>query len=766
MRKTSLSGFWKRIKGLSRLQAVLLLSLPALSAGFLFCLPKDIFKDTCYSTVVTDRNGELLGARTASDGQWRFPPSDTVPEKFRTALVEFEDRWFAFHPGVNPVAIARAAVGNIKAGRITSGGSTVTMQVIRMSRRAERTVGQKLIEAILATRLELGYSKDEILALYASHAPFGGNVVGLEAASWRYFGHPPQELSWGEAATLAVLPNAPAEIHPGKNRQRLLEKRNRLLGTLYERGRIDSLDWVLACDEPLPDRPVPLPQEAHHLTEYYWKTSPGKRVRTTIDINLQRKVQAIVDQWNDELLRMDIRDLAAVVQNVATGETLAYVGNANPSRKRPGGEVDIVRSPRSTGSILKPILYCAMLQEGEILPNTLLPDIPVNLNGFSPQNFNRQFNGAVPADEALSRSLNVPSVHILRQFGVPKFLDVLRRCGMATLRKSASHYGLSLILGGAEGTLGDITSIYSNMSASYQCTDTLNSKRLQGFPLNDKCALWWTFDALKEVNRPDEIDWKLISSVKKVAWKTGTSYGFRDAWAVGVTPDYAVGVWAGNAQGQGVPGLTGARTAGPVMFDIFNLLPSNEYDRAYSRNGWFKEPAYGDYIEAEVCRESGHLKSVSCERTDTLRLPRKAIKSKPCPYHKTIKGQRRFILPPSMEWYYRQHHPEYSVTALGDGVDGEPTMEFIYPESGAVIYIPRQLDGSIKGITFNLAHRNPGATVFWHLDNEYVGQTTMIHQITLTPSIGRHTVTAVDESGDSVSAAFTIEENETTLKAF
>lgn len=734
----------------------------ALLTAYLFCLPGDIFKNTCYSTVVTDRGGELLGARIASDGQWRFPPSDSVPRKFQTALIEFEDRWFAFHNGVNPVAIARAAVGNIRAGRVTSGGSTITMQVIRMSRGKERTIGQKLVEAILATRLELRYDKKEILALYASHAPFGGNVVGLEAASWRYFGRPPEELSWGEAATLAVLPNAPAEIHPGKNRERLLEKRNRLLKTLFDRGHLDSLDLALAYDEPLPTEPVALPQEARHLTEYYWKTSPGKRIRTTIDINLQRQVNAVADQWNDELAQSGISDLAAIVKDVRTGETLAYVGNANSGRKRPGGEVDIIRSPRSTGSILKPILYCALLQEGEMLPRTLIPDVPINLNGFSPQNFNRQFNGAVPASEALSRSLNVPSVIMLKKFGVPRFLDLLRACGMTTLRKSASHYGLSLILGGAEGTLGDITDIYAKMSLAYQTADTSDGGRdntTNGFRLTDKCALWWTFDALKEVNRPDEMDWRLVTSVKKVAWKTGTSYGFRDAWAVGVTPDYAVGVWAGNAQGQGVPGLVGARAAGPVMFDIFNLLPTKEYDREYSRNGWFKEPAYGDYITAEVCSESGYLKGVDCGRADTLMLPRKAIKSEPCPYHKVINGEKVFVLPPSMEWYYRQHHPEYS-PAPPQGSDWtEPPMEFIYPENGAVILIPRQLDGSVQGITFNLAHRDPAATIYWHLDNEYLGQTSLIHQMSITPSPGKHTVTVVDGQGNTISVGFTIAEN-------
>lgn len=753
-----LSKLAGKLKRITKRQAIIMICLPLL-IGYIFCLPKDIFEGTTYSTVVTDRNGELLGARIARDGQWRFPPSDTVPQKFQTAIVQFEDRWFNLHPGVNPVSILRAAVGNMKAGQVTSGGSTITMQVIRMSRGRERNLGQKIIEAILATRLELRCSKEEILGMYASHAPFGGNVVGLEAASWRYFGRPPDELTWGEAATLAVLPNAPAEIHPGKNRTRLLEKRNRLLATLYKRGSLDSLDYALACDEPLPTEPLALPQDAHHLTEYYWKTSPGKRIRTTIDIHLQRHVQEIADQWNNDFTSNGANDLAAIVEDVHTGEVLAYIGNANPQRKRPGSEVDIIQSPRSTGSILKPVLYCAALQEGEILPNTLLPDVPINLNGFSPQNFNRQFNGAVPASEALARSLNVPSVHMLRKFGVPKFLGTLRRCGMSTLKESASHYGLSLILGGAEGTLGEVTSLYTKMSESYQRPDTLHNgkgDRLQGFPLNDKCALWWTFDALKEVNRPDEIDWRLIRSVRKVAWKTGTSYGFRDAWAVGVTADHAVGVWVGNAQGQGVPGLTGARTAGPVMFDIFNLLPSTNSDNEYSRNGWFKEPVYGDYITAEVCHESGCLKNANCSHLDTLILPRKAVRSEACPYHKMIDGEAVFVLPPSMEWYYKQHHPEYSPVLARNKVNGDTPMGFIYPENGADIYIPRQLDGSIKGITFNLAHRNPMATVFWHLDNEYVGETQLIHQMTLTPSPGKHTVTVVDESGNMLSVGFTI----------
>ena len=729
---------------------ILFFTLGVLVIAYLFCLPRNIFKDVRYCTVVLDRSGELLGARIASDGQWRFPPSDTIPQKYKTALIQFEDKYFKWHPGVNPVAIFRAAIRNLKAGHITSGGSTITMQVVRMSRNKKRNIRQKIIEAVLATRLELRYSKDKILALYASHAPFGGHVVGLEAAAWRYFGRPANELSWGEAATLAVLPNSPSIVHPGKNRDVLLNKRNRLLKALSEAGKIDAATCKAACEEPLPGAPLPLPDHASHLVEWYYKNDGGKTVTTDIDIRLQQKAEKILDRRNNELTAIGIKDLAAIVFDVHTGEPIVYCGNANPQDGRYGSRVDIVRSPRSTGSILKPLLYCALLQEGQILPHSLVQDTPINVNGFSPQNYDMNFNGAVPASQALARSLNVPAVHMLRKFGVQKFLNILKSSGMTTLDRDADNYGLSLILGGAEGTLFDITSIYATLSRVYQ------SENKQTYPLNDRMSLWYTFDALKDVNRPDEIDWRLISSVKKVAWKTGTSFGFRDAWAVGVTPDFAVGVWAGNANGEGMPGLTGAGTAGPVMFEIFNMLPNKGNSGKYAGGSWFKEPLYGEYIQAEVCRESGYLKGPACENIDTLAVPPTAEKSETCPYHSYINGKSVFLLPPAMEWYYRRLHPEYK-PEISD--NQETVMEFIYPGKGSRIYIPRQLDGKVAGIVFNLAHRDPDAVVFWHLDNSYLGQTKFMHQMTLSPSVGKHTITVVDEKGNTLSIGFEIMSN-------
>ncbi len=741
---------------------------------YIFCLPRKLF-DVPYSTVVTDRNGELLGARIAQDGQWRFPHRKDVPDKLKTCIIEFEDNYFNYHWGVNPLAIGRAMIQNVKEKRIVSGGSTITMQTIRLSRNRKRTWGEKIIEMILATRLEFRYSKNEILALYVSHAPFGGNVVGLDAAAWRYFGHEAEDLSWAEAATLAVLPNAPSIIHLSKSRGTLLKKRNNLLKRLYENEIIDELTYELALSEELPGEPLALPQIAPHLVSHFYGTRKGENSQTTIDKSIQTQVEDLLARWNNEFTRSDIRNLAAIVIDIRTNEVVAYCGNTRFNEAGTGNQVDIIRAPRSTGSILKPFLYYTMLQEGELLPNTLLPDVPLNINGFAPQNFNLQFEGAVPAGEAIARSLNIPSVNMLRQYSVPKFHIFLKQIGLTTLTRNSSHYGLSLILGGAEGTLWDVTSGYADMGRSLLGLNRTRTPLLMREAENPAelpqvfhpGAVWQTFQAIKEVNRPEEIDWRVIPSMQTIAWKTGTSYGFRDAWAVGVTPRYAVGVWVGNATGEGKPGLVGARTAGPVMFDIFNTLPSS---------AWFATP-YPEFIEAEVCALSGHLKSRFCEQTDTIFILPNGLRTAACPYHHqvnlTADGKQRvytdcigqeatmqqnwFTLPPVWEWYYKQHHPEYRTLPPfkpGCGEDTHVPMQFIYPQMNAQVYLPKQLDGSPGEITFELVHSNRNATVYWHLDDNYITSTEDFHNISLIPEKGRHSMTVVDNEGNTLSVSF------------
>lgn len=780
-------------KKLSITRKVMLGILTLLVIGYIFCLPGQLFH-VPYSTVVTDRNDELLGARIASDGQWRFPPRETTPEKIKQCLITFEDKHFYHHWGVNPLSVGRAIYQNTKHKRIVSGGSTLTMQTIRLARNESRTFGEKIVEMIWATRLEFRASKEEILSMYVSHAPFGGNVVGLDAAAWRYFGHSAEDLSWAESAMLAVLPNAPAMIHLSKGRKMLLSKRNRLLKQLLEKKIIDSSTYELAITEPLPDEPHPLPQIAPHLVSRFYKERNGQYTRSTIDRGMQTHIEDLAERWSNEFNRSDIRNLAILVIDIPTNQVIAYCGNVHFDRKQGSNQVDVIQAPRSTGSILKPFLYYAMLQEGSLLPDMLLPDIPININGFTPQNFSMQYEGAVPASEALARSLNIPAVTMLQRYGVPKFHNFLQQTGFKTITRSSSHYGLSLILGGAEATLWDVTNTYAQMGRSLiphpdsklsekkeagiimakgeekeEENETIQKSNQKNF-IWDKGAVWQTFDALKEVNRPEEIDWKSIPSMQTIAWKTGTSYGFRDAWAVGVTPRYAVGVWVGNATGEGKPGLVGAQTAGPVLFDIFNYLPASS---------WFERPT-GVFVDAEVCRQSGHLKGRFCEETDTILILPAGLRTDACPYHHliTLSADEKhrvyencanteptlqkswFTLPPVWEWYYKQHHPEYRPLPpfkAGCGEDTFQPMQFIYPPINAHIKLPKQLDGSRGFMTVELAHNDPNATLFWHLDDTYLTQTQDFHKISLQPAPGKHSLTAVDGEGNTVSTTFFIE---------
>lgn len=739
----------------------------AIAAGIIlllwfFCLPRDLFENTSYSTVVTDRNGELLGARVADDGQWRFPQCDTLPQKFVKALVEFEDRTFFKHCGVSVKALGRAMVQNIRNGHVVSGGSTISMQVIRLSRRKPRTIWQKIVEMFMATRLEARYTKEEILRLYSSHAPFGGNVVGIDAALWRYLGDNSAELSWAEAATLAVLQNAPSSIHLAKNRGLLLAKRNRLLARLNEKGDIDDDDYAFAIEEPLIGDPYPMPQYAPHLVEYYNHEAHGCRSVTRIDIGLQRRTEELLVGWSKELRLMGINDLSAVIVEVKSGEIVAYCGNSDMSFDREGKWVDIARSPRSSGSILKPLLYAAAIADGTILPHTLLPDVPTDFGGFAPKNFDGSYAGAKEANKALALSLNVPNVHLLKEFGIMNFAETLQRCGLESLTRPADEYGLSLVLGGAEVTLLDVVSCYAKMAACYQ-----DSTLYQDFPLRDRIALHYTFEAMREVTRPDQMDWRRVSSVQNIAWKTGTSYGSRDAWAVGLSPEYVVGVWVGNADGSGVADLTGARTAGPVMFDLFGLLPGC---------GWFQTPSAGDGAQMTVCAHSGYLAGRNCTSTTKMTLPKASMNSRVCPYCRevavSLDGSHRiagrsepvrlehyFVLPPILEHFYRPQHPEYIVLPplKHDSASAQSiSMNFIYPSNGSVISLPRQLDGSTGGFVCKVAHKTPSTELFWHLDNTYLGSTRDIHQMSISPQRGVHTITVVDSLGGELSVEIVV----------
>lgn len=772
---------------------------------FLLALPSRLFRSPT-SYVVEASNGDLLSAAIAGDGQWRFPVADTIPEKFVQCIIAFEDKRFYQHPGVDLLAMGRAMRQNWKAKQVVSGGSTLSMQVIRLSRNERRTVWQKSIEVLLALRLELTHSKSDILQLYAENAPFGSNVVGLEAASWRYFGRSPETLSWGEMATLAVLPNSPSLVHPGKNAARLIKKRNDLLDQLANLKFMDQATANLSKLELLPGKPQPLPQHAPHLLNRFKSEfnslrkgksigTHGTRIVSTIDYDLQLKVNAILKRYNNRYRANDINNISALVLNVRTGSVASYVGNIyQPENKELESHVDMIKALRSPGSTLKPLLYASMLNDGFILPRTLIPDIPTQIGGYSPQNYDLGYDGAIPADKALSRSLNIPAVKMLQNYKYQRFYDQLKKLGFSTLNRPADHYGLSLILGGSEVTMWDLAKTYMGMARTlnhfndfkgkynphdYDAPDYIKHQRDTRFDIYDTQvtstlshgSIWNTFNAMEEVMRPGEEGlWEQFSSSQRLAWKTGTSFGFRDAWAIGLNPDYVVCVWVGNADGEGRPGLTGIDVAAPVLFDIFKQLPNGK---------WFQTPHH-KLKKMRVCRQSGYKAGEYCNDIIEELVAPSGEKTTLCPYHKLIHLDRTatyrvtdacenpadmihepwFILPPAMEYYYKIKNSDYKLLppfkpGCGDE-GGSYVMDMIYPKNNASIYVPVEFDGRRGKVVLNATHRSTDAKIYWHIDGEYIATTQNYHQLAISPAAGKHTLTLVDDKGERLVQTFII----------
>jgi penicillin-binding protein 1C len=749
--------------------------------------------DTPYSTIVVGDNYELLGATIANDGQWRFPMRDSIDAKYALCLMAYEDQNFLGHNGIYLPAMARALQQNVEQSRIVSGGSTLTMQVARIARHnPARTWWEKIIETAIAWQIEQSYSKQEILSMYASHAPFGGNVVGIEAAAWRYYGRSPSQLSWSESATLAALPNAPSLIYPGKSQQALLDKRNFILQKLVTKGILSPQEFELASMEQLPQKPNPLPQFAPHLLHYLKAQFPDQnRFKTTVDPELQKNGARVLEQHMAVHQANRIANCAALIVEVETGRVLMYHGNTPNLGNQHEGMVDVIHAPRSTGSILKPVLYCAMLQEGLLLPETLIEDVPIQFDGFTPKNYFDTYDGMVPASNALSRSLNIPAVVMLKDYGYPRFTHLLQKLNLSDINQPADHYGLSLILGGAESNLWDLTQLYAGMSRTLLTNElhvhqdlkenynmltvvpTTHSETYTSYPPLEASAIWCTFQALMKVNRPDsELGWQAYDSARPIAWKTGTSFGNRDGWAIGTTQDYVISVWTGNADGTGRPGLTGIQTAAPILFDLFKLVQPKRT---------FAVPTE-ELSLIETCAESGMRKGPHCMPGHWTWAPTAGLRTNICSYHQPIfvdpvtglqvtgkcfathqmEQRTQFVLSPVHANYYKNKHPEYTTAPPflpGCEADNQP-VGIMYPRAYAHIYITKGLDGVSVPIVLEAAHHRADQQLYWHLDDQYLGETNTIHQMEATPAPGSHRLVVVDQLGHSAEVTFYVMEKE------
>lgn len=778
-----------------------------------FLLPVPLFQSS-YSTVILDREQRVLGVRVADDEQLRFRGIDYLPAKYAVAVMSFEDKRFMLHNGVDWLALGRACLQNLSSRRIVSGGSTLSMQVIRLSRgNPPRTLWEKAKEVLLTLRLEQSYTKGQILCMYASHAPFGGNVVGIKAASLKYFNREPEQLSWAEAALLAVLPNAPSLIFPGKNNTLLKQKRDGLLKKMHAEGLLSSDDFQLALLEPLPEKLYDIPCITPHLLALACRERKGQECYSYIDRSLQQRVNAIVDRHCKLLSHNYIYNAAVLVAHIPTGEVRAYVGNSGALPGSRGNDVDIIRSVRSSGSILKPALYAVMQQSGFILPHTLIPDIPSRFGGYAPSNFNRDFQGAVPASKALAQSLNIPFVRMLRDYSYNRFYEDLKQLGISSLNREADHYGLSLILGGAETSLWDICNMYGGMMAvlrhynerdgqyfmnEYQRLKLWQEKTFRESEENKNgqivrdtgqiemrdfekvcpsgeaplkaSAVWLTMKALQNVERPEiEAGWKNFASAMNLSWKTGTSFGFRDAWAVGVNAEYVIGVWVGNADGEGRPGLVGTRAAAPILFEVASLLHTSQR---------FYEPIE-ELMAIKVCHKSGYRASEFCTEVDTIRACEAALRTAICPYHRLVNldatGRWQvnsncetvynmcitpwFVLPPVQEWYYCRTHTDYRKLPpfrKDCSSPAQEVMDMIYPQRGTRIFIPRSFGGKPEKVILEAAHRVPSAIIYWDVDGHYLGQTQDIHQMEVNLPEGRHVLVLTDEDGNIFKQTFRI----------
>ena len=750
----------------------LYLAVPTLGTALYFLTPlsRPLFAPD-YSTLIVDRDGQLLRAFLSDGQQWCFPPDTSlvVPAKLRTAVLHFEDRRFYRHLGVDPLALGRALYQNAAAGTVKSGASTITMQVARLMRPKERTYVNKALETLLALKIELYYTKDEILRLYLDHAPYGGNIVGYQAAAHKYFRKQPDKLTWSEAATLAVLPNAPRLVSPTANPQQLVQKRNQLLTDLQSAGYFDAETLRLALAEPVPTRAFPHPVWAPHLSRALKRDRQGRLIKTTIDANLQRELETLVGRHLRYLDHQGIGNGAALLVETGSGKVRAYVGSRDFFDPTHQGQVDGAIAPRSSGSLLKPFLYALSMDAGLILPQTLVKDVPTFYSGFSPRNADERYDGLVRAEEALVRSLNVPAARLLRRYGLFNFYRFLQDADVSTLVRSADDYGLPLILGGAEVTLWDMARLFRGLARGGRI-EALRYLQEQTdptppTPLISPGAAYLVLEALRNVRRPGvEYYWHQYQDQWPLAWKTGTSYGQRDAWALGVSPAWTIAVWVGNFSGEGNPALSGARAAGPLLFDIFHRVPK-DLDQA-----WFPRPD-ADLTTATLCLDSGRPVSSHCPHPTRALTPRHRRPMARCPYHRGIvlneagthqvcslcwkpgdhRLARQMVYPTDVVQYLRErgqalHDPLPHKADCPVQPEAKP-LQVLYPTPEARLQAGRDFDGKQQLIVLRAAHSDRERALFWYVNRRFLGRTVNQHRLAVSLEPGAHALEIVDAHG-------------------
>ncbi|WP_374759930.1 penicillin-binding protein 1C [Fibrella rubiginis] len=741
-----------------------------------------------YSTIVTAADSTTLHAFLSRDDKWRmYATLDEITPTLRQTIRQKEDRWFRWHPGINPVAMMRAAGRNLLSGKRTSGASTITMQVVRLLEPRPRTYGSKVIEVLRAFQLEVRLSKDEILQLYLNLVPYGGNIEGIKSASLLFFGKPPQLLSLAEITTLAIIPNRPSSLRLGENNAAVITARNAWLRRFLAAGTFPRQAIDNALLEPLNAHRRPAPNMAPHLSLRLQSEHPNEPVIvSTIQANVQAATERLVRQYVDRIKAQNIRNAAVLVIDNQTGAVEAYVGSAAFGDVVDGGQVDGVRAVRSPGSALKPLLYALAFDQGLITPKARIHDVPTNFGGYEPDNYDRQFNGPVTAEFALANSLNIPAVKLLRDVSTPVFVAKLREAGFRTVQKQADDLGLSMILGGCGVTLEELTRAYTafpnrgqrrdlayvrTLSAAALAPESGQARpvRVWSTPTFSPEAAFLVTNTLTQITRPDlPNNFDNSYHLPRIAWKTGTSYGRRDAWSVGYNRHYTIGVWVGNFSGIGVPNLSGANTAAPLLFQLFNAIDYN------APTGWFRPPTGGKLGFRQICPESGDVPEHTCAGRATDYYIMGVSRANRCGHQQQVWTNsaatvsycahcrpagvdslsrpvaRMYpnLAPEVVAWYAASHRPYAAIPphnpacsrVFGNG--GAPLITSL--NAGSDYFIDPK---SPADLALSCQTANDVQVVYWYLNNGLFRKAKPTETIFFRPTPGVLTVSCADDKG-------------------
>ena len=712
--------------------------------------PKKLVEEINYSKVVLDRKGEILSVFLNNEEEFHIKYDGEVPETLKTAVINYEDKKFYSHSGVDYPRILKSFFNNMT-GRKKMGASTISMQVVKLLEPKKRTYFNKLVEVVKAYKLESEFSKEEILKIYLNNVPYGSNIVGYSGAIKMYFNKEVKDLSYAEATLLAVLPNSPGILNLKKNNDKLETKRNRLLKTLLDRKLIDERQYKFSLLEKFPNKIYYYEKKAPQFSIFLKNRYPEKIIKSTLDYNLQKKLEKIVHDYSNAMKDVGINNAAVLVVNNKTKEVLAYVASQDFYDKRNNGEIDGLQAKRSPASLLKPFLFALSIDDGLIVPDSIYPDVPIYFGNFYPKNSSNTFTGMVKIEEALIKSLNIPFVKLLSDYGVDRFYYFLENNDNYP-EDRFDKYGLSLILGTREMRPVDIGKLYIGLANYGKVSNlkyTLTEDKPKEYQQFSRGASYLTLETLSRVVRPGNE--KLYSEQRPISWKTGTSYGMKDAWSVGVSPDYTVLVWLGNFNQKSIFSLSGVETAGNLLFKVFNIVDINSKT--------FEKPT-DDLKEIEIDEKTGYRKFYDVESKKVF-YPKDAKLLRISPYYKKI-----FVDEDDMEIDSRSPNfdkrkekivIEYPIEVSNyfflNGVRENKNVKIAYPVQNLNIFVPKDFDG-YKKVAMKLYNPN-NEYVYWYLDEDYVGYSNEKEKF-FELDIGKHKLTIVTENGAREEVKFNI----------